>query len=89
MPQRGKSPPRFGWAGFPQPLMVQNFATDLWQERIETLAVTAEHGIRAGLLPGPHRDPFDRILIAQALSENVPIVSNDRAFDPYGVNRIW
>ncbi len=69
--------------------LVQNFVTDLWRERIETLPVTAEHGIRAGLLPGPHQDPFDRMLIAQALSENIPIVSNDRAFDIYGVHRIW
>lgn len=69
--------------------LIQNFVADLARERIETLAVTAEHGIRAGLLPGPHQDPFDRMLIAQALSENVPIVSNDRTFDMYGVHRIW
>lgn len=69
--------------------LVENFASDLAQQRIDILAVTAEHGIRAGLLPGPHQDPFDRMLIAQALSENVPIVSNDRALDGYGVRRLW
>lgn len=69
--------------------LVQNFAADLARERIEILAVTAEHAIRAGLLPGPHQDPFDRMLIAQALCENIPIVSNDRAFDAYGMHRIW
>jgi len=36
--------------------------------------------------PVPHQDPFNRMLIAQALAENVPIVSNDRALDGYGVN---
>ncbi len=69
--------------------LVQNFVADLERERIEILPVDAEHGIRAGLLPGPHRDPFDRMLIAQALAENVPIVSNDRALDGYGVRRLW
>jgi PIN domain nuclease of toxin-antitoxin system len=69
--------------------LVQNFAVDLARHQIQMLAVTADHGIRAGLLPGPHRDPFDRMLIAQALAENLPIVSNDRALDGYGVKRLW
>jgi len=69
--------------------LIRNFVEDLTRERIEILAVTAEHGIRAGLLPGPHQVPFNRMLIAQALAENVPIVSNDRALDGYGVNRLW
>jgi PIN domain nuclease of toxin-antitoxin system len=42
---------------------------------------------RAGLLPGPHKDPFDRMLIAQAMAENLVIVSNDSVFDGYGVER--
>ena len=44
---------------------------------------------RAGRLPGPHRDPFDRMLIAQALTRNLTIVSIDSAFDRYGVSRLW
>ena len=69
--------------------LVQSFAEDLREQEMEILDVTAEHGIRAGLLPGPHRDPFDRMLIAQALLENVPIISNDLALDGYGVIRLW
>jgi PIN domain nuclease of toxin-antitoxin system len=69
--------------------LVQNFVADLERERIEVLPVDAEHGVRAGLLPGPHKDPFDRMLIAQALAEDVPIISNDRALDGYGVRRLW
>ena len=69
--------------------VVENFVVYLARERIEVLAMTADHAIRAGLLPGPHKDPFDRMLIAQALAENVPIVSNDRALDGYGVRRLW
>jgi PIN domain nuclease of toxin-antitoxin system len=69
--------------------VVENFPAYLARERFEAVSVTVEHGIRAGLLPGPHRDPFDRMLIAQALAENVPIVSSDRALDGYGVRRLW
>lgn len=53
------------------------------------LPITLEHGRRAGKLPGPNKAPFDRMLIAQAQSEGLAIVSNDAAFDPYGVERIW
>lgn len=69
--------------------LVQDFVDDLRRQRMEILAVSAEHGIRAGLLPGPYKDPFDRMLIAQALAENIPIVSNDRALDGYGLRRLW
>src|SRR5579863_6751794 len=69
--------------------LVTDFVAELALHRIEILAVSAPHGIRAGLLPGPHKDPFDRMLIAQAQDEDIPIVSNDRALDGYGVRRIW
>jgi len=67
----------------------ENFMFYLAREEFDVIPVTVEHGIRAGLLPGPHQDPFDRMLIAQALAENVPLVSNDRALDGYGVKRFW
>ena len=69
--------------------LVQDFVADLDRHRMEILFITAGHGIRAGLLPGPHKDPFDRMLFAQALTENVPIVSNDHALDGYGAKRLW
>jgi PIN domain nuclease of toxin-antitoxin system len=59
------------------------------REGFELLAISAEHGIRAGLLPGPHKDSFDRMLIAQAQAENIPIVSNEISFESYGVRRLW
>jgi PIN domain nuclease of toxin-antitoxin system len=40
-------------------------------------------------MPFHHRDPFDRVIVAQALVENLPIVGRDQAFDSYGVQRIW
>ena len=55
----------------------------------DALPISLEHAVRAGRLPGEHRDPFDRMLIAQAQTENLPIVSNDRIFDDYYVRRIW
>ena len=69
--------------------LLRNFVSDLSARSIEILAVSADHGLKAGSLPGPHKDPFDRMLIAQALAEDVPIISNDRAFDVYGVRRLW
>ena len=53
------------------------------------LAVTLEHALRAGQLPETHKDPFDRMLIAQAQAENLALISNERVFDAYGVRRIW
>lgn len=51
--------------------------------------ITLDQAQRAGLLPGHHRDPFDRMLIAQSLAMGVPLVSNELIFDSYGVERIW
>ena len=53
------------------------------------LTISVADAERAGRLPGPHRDPFDRMLIAQALARDLVIVSIDTAFDRYGVNRLW
>lgn len=69
--------------------LTTDFAGYLQRERFQILAISGEHAIRAGLLPGPHKDPFDRMLIAQAQAENMPIVSNESLFDTYGVRRIW
>lgn len=54
-----------------------------------SLPITVHHAQRAGALAGPHRDPFDRMLIVQAQAEGVPIVSNETIFDVYGVTRLW
>ena len=58
-------------------------------QNFEELPITVEHAVRAGALPGPHRDPFDRMLIAQALSGNLVLVSIESLFDSYGVRRLW
>jgi PIN domain nuclease of toxin-antitoxin system len=53
------------------------------------LPISVRHGQVAGALPGPHRDPFDRMLIAQATVDKLVLVSNEQAFDAYGVGRLW
>ena len=69
--------------------ITRNFEEYLTQSGFESLPVSAAHGIRAGFLPGPQRDPFDRMLIAQAQAEDLTIVSNELSFDNYGVRRAW
>ncbi len=56
---------------------------------ITSLPLTLEHVLRLENLPMHHRDPFDRILIAQAIAESVPIVTADRQFAKYDVETIW
>ena len=55
----------------------------------EELGITVRDAERAGRLVGPHRDPFDRMLIAQALVHDLAVVSVDTVFDRYGVKRLW
>ncbi len=68
---------------------VYDFAATLKQMGFQPLPVSMDHATRAGLLVGEHKDPFDRMLIAQALAEDLPLVSNDAVFDAYLVRRIW
>lgn len=58
-------------------------------EGFAPLDVTVEDGQRAGALRSDHRDPFDRMLVAQALRLDIPIVSCDAVLDPFGVRRVW
>jgi PIN domain nuclease of toxin-antitoxin system len=53
------------------------------------LPVTIRHGQFAGSLPGIHKDPFDRILVAQAILADMQIVSRDEILSAYGIVRLW
>ena len=55
----------------------------------ERLSITVKHGQVAGALPIPHKDPFDRMLIAPATQERLTLVSNEEIFDQLGVTRLW
>ena len=59
------------------------------REGFQLRAISAEHAIWAGLLPGPHKDVFDRMLIAQAQAENIPIIRNEASFESYGLRCLW
>jgi PIN domain nuclease of toxin-antitoxin system len=59
------------------------------EESFQVIGVGFQHLRRLELLPNLHRDPFDRMLIAQALTEGAPLVTNDRALLGYGVPTVW
>lgn len=61
----------------------------LQRARMQVLQITMEHALAAGMLPGPHRDPFDRMLIAQGQIEQLPIVTSDQEFKNYPIKLIW
>lgn len=61
----------------------------LTRNDIDVLPITVAHLLVVSTLPLHHRDPFDRLLIAQAIVEQIPIVSADPAFDAYPVQRLW
>jgi PIN domain nuclease of toxin-antitoxin system len=56
---------------------------------LSVLPITVEYADKQTSLTWHHRDPFDRLLVAQALVDNVPVVSADAILDAYGVTRIW
>lgn len=66
-----------------------DFAGCLADQGFTELPITVAQADRAGALPGPHRDPFDRMLIAQALLEDLTLVSSEALFDSFAVRRLW
>lgn len=69
--------------------MALDVADAIANEGFHELAISVVDGERAGRLPGVHRDPFDRMLIAQALARDLVLISIDPVFDGYGVRRLW
>jgi PIN domain nuclease of toxin-antitoxin system len=60
--------------------LIENYSQILEDAQFKELSITTAHGLRAGTLPIAHRDPFDRMLMAQAELENIPIITYDSAF---------
>jgi PIN domain nuclease of toxin-antitoxin system len=56
---------------------------------LQMLEISLPHIYHTQQLPLHHRDPFDRLLIAQSIVESIPIISSDSIFDAYGIERIW
>jgi PIN domain nuclease of toxin-antitoxin system len=61
----------------------------VWQNGFEVLPIKFEHTLVVSSLPFHHKDPFDRILIAQAMIEAMPLISKDEYFDAYEVTKVW
>jgi PIN domain nuclease of toxin-antitoxin system len=61
----------------------------LRRDRIGVLSISLDHALTAAVLPGPHRDPWDRIMIAQAKMERLTMITIDQIFDDYGVSVLW
>ena len=69
---------------------LQRFVNNVLADyQFKLLEVSLDHIYNTENLPLYHRDPFDRIIISQALFNNVQIVSSDKVFDAYGIKRIW
>ncbi len=76
-------------------IYILNASYELFTQRgiegngFEILPIELKHTVALTTLPFHHRDPFDRLLIAQAMAEQIPIISNDPAFDAYPIMRLW
>ncbi len=70
-------------------LLVDTQSDKVLEHNFSTLHIGREHILVNGQLPLHHRDPFDRLIISQAIAEQMPIVSNDQAFDAYPIQRLW
>ena len=66
-----------------------NVAEEARKHRFELLPITGDHAQAAGHLPPHHEDPFDRMLIAQAMAEGMTLVTGDDAFGAYGAKLLW
>jgi PIN domain nuclease of toxin-antitoxin system len=70
-------------------VVAQDVIAAVESEGFGELPISLRHAQRAGDLGGRHKDPFDRMLVAQAQMENLTLVSNERAFDAYAIRRLW
>ena len=70
-------------------VLVEDFIPRVTAAGYVLLSISPEHALRAGRLPADHKDPFDRMLAAQAIHEDLPLLSNDERLDVFGVRREW
>lgn len=69
--------------------LLDGLEAKLVDEGMSVLPISLNHAVKAGGLPLHHKDPFDRMLVAQAQAENLSVISNDAIFEKYGVRRVW
>lgn len=68
---------------------LEDFIERIEHSDIEIIPITKSHLLTLETLPIHHRDPFDRLIICQAIVENLGVISKDEAFDNYAVTRLW
>lgn len=68
---------------------ISAFVDDVLRDGFIHLDVTARHGVYGGWLPGHHKDPFDRLIAAQALIENMTVVTRDAQIAAFGCETLW
>jgi PIN domain nuclease of toxin-antitoxin system len=71
------------------PNLIKDFQGAVHREGFVELPISIEHAVRAGALPAGHKDPFDRVLIAQSQVEGAAVVTRDSLFRKYSVQCIW
>ena len=70
-------------------LLAQDFEAIIGEQGFAELAISVHHARLAGEMNIAHKDPFDRLLIAQAQAEDMVLVSNEELFDSFAVKRLW
>jgi PIN domain nuclease of toxin-antitoxin system len=68
---------------------LENLLDGMKRNRLESLPIAPSHLVQVSRLPFHHRDPFDRMLVAQALADDLTLISADSQLDAYGVRRLW
>jgi PIN domain nuclease of toxin-antitoxin system len=70
-------------------IIIAEWGDRLTADGFVSLDMSAAHALRAGGLPGEHRDPFDRMIAAQGILEGLPVLTPDEALSGLGVERVW
>lgn len=70
-------------------VLIEDFVPRVTAAGYLLLPISVEHALRAGRLPADHKDPFDRMLAAQAIQEDLQLLSSDERLDVLGVRRVW
>ncbi len=69
--------------------LARNFREVIADQGFSELGISIRHAMLAGEMSIPHKDPFDRILMAQAMIEDMVLISNEEIFDGFGIRRLW
>lgn len=69
--------------------IIESYPILMRRNGFNALPISDEHGLRAGMLPGDHRDPFDRVIAAQAMADELTVITRDPALAQFGCEVLW